>query len=136
MLGGIRTDVLTVGLGADEFEFTRTSTDITLTDFDVGEGDALRFYNTGGAEFDASSVGLTANGIIVSYTDTASGTEHDISIALPRAICLRTSGDASAKTCAKGRDLQNLIGSRPNAGVSQIPIGQALKLTCPPRLPH
>lgn len=82
IFGGIGTDVLTGGAGADVFEFTRTSTDTSVTDFDAGEGDALRFYNAGGAEFDVSSVALTANGIAISYTDTASGTEHDISIAL------------------------------------------------------
>lgn len=82
IFGGIGTDVLTGGLGADVFEFTRTSTDTSVTDFVIGEGDSLRFYNTGGAEFDASSVILDANGITISYTDTASGMDHDISIAL------------------------------------------------------
>ncbi|WP_323786519.1 calcium-binding protein [Thalassovita sp.] len=82
IFGGIGTDVLSGNLGADVFEFTRTSTNTSVTDFDVGEGDMLRFYNTGGAEFDASSVALTATGIIISYTDTATGIEHDISIAL------------------------------------------------------
>ena len=53
-----------------------------MTDFNITEGDALRFYNTGGAEFDASSVALTSRGIQISYTDSASGTDHDISIDL------------------------------------------------------
>ncbi|MCJ7873471.1 hypothetical protein [Phaeobacter sp. J2-8] len=82
IFGGIGTDVLTGGAGADVFEFTRTSTDTSVTDFDAREGDALRFYNVGGVEFDASSVALTASGITISYTDTASGAEYDISIAL------------------------------------------------------
>jgi serralysin len=82
IFGGIGTDVLTGGAGADVFEFTRTSTDTSVTDFDIGEGDALRFYNAGGAEFNASSVALTANGLSISYADTASGTEHYISISL------------------------------------------------------
>jgi Ca2+-binding RTX toxin-like protein len=58
IFGGIGTGVLTGDLGADVFEFIRTSTDTSVTDFDVGEGDALRFYNAGRAEFDASSVAL------------------------------------------------------------------------------
>jgi Ca2+-binding RTX toxin-like protein len=82
IFGGIGADVLSGDLGADVFEFTRTSTNTSVTDFDVGEGDMLRFYNAGGAEFDASSVALTANGITIFYTDTASGIDHDISIAL------------------------------------------------------
>jgi Ca2+-binding RTX toxin-like protein len=82
IFGGIGADILTGDLGSDVFEFTRTSTDTSVTDFDVGEGDALRFYNTGDAEFDASSVALTENGITISYTDMTTGAVHDISIAL------------------------------------------------------
>jgi Ca2+-binding RTX toxin-like protein len=82
IFGGIGTDVLTGGLGADVFEFTRTSTSTSVTDFDVGEGDMLRFYNAGSAEFDAASVALTTTGITIAYTDTASGIEDYISVAL------------------------------------------------------
>ena len=78
--------MLTGGAGADVFEFTRTSTSTSVTDFDIAEGDALRFYNAGGAEFDASSVALTDRGILISYTDTASGTVHDISIDLATSV--------------------------------------------------
>jgi hypothetical protein len=64
------------------FEFTRTSTNSSVTDFDITHGDMLRFYNAGGAEFDASSVAITGNGVQISYRDTASGIVHDISIDL------------------------------------------------------
>lgn len=82
MFGGIGKDVLTGGAGADVFEFTRTSTDVAVTDFNILEGDTLRFYNAGGAVFDASSIALTDRGILIFYTDTASGTSHELSIDL------------------------------------------------------
>jgi Ca2+-binding RTX toxin-like protein len=82
IFGGIGMDVLTGGLGADAFEFTRTSTNTSVTDFDASEGDTLRFYNAGGAAFDASSATLTTTGIQISYTDIASGIDHSLSISL------------------------------------------------------
>ncbi|WP_205859828.1 calcium-binding protein [Cochlodiniinecator piscidefendens] len=82
IFGGAGTNVLTGGLGADVFEFTRSSTNTSVTDFDITEGDMLRFYNTGGAEFDSSSLRLTADGFTISYTDTTSGIVQDVSISL------------------------------------------------------
>lgn len=82
IFGGTGADILTGEFGADVFEFTRTSTNTSVTDFDLGEGDALRFYNTGGAEFDASSVVMMSDGITISYTDMTSGSSHDLSITL------------------------------------------------------
>jgi Ca2+-binding RTX toxin-like protein len=60
--GGAGTNVLTGGTGADEFQFTRTSQDTSVTDFDVSQGDTLRFYNTGGAEFNKGSIATNTAG--------------------------------------------------------------------------
>jgi len=80
IFGGTGTDVLFGGVGADVFEFTRTSTDTTVMDFNAGEGDQLRFYNAGDADFDPTSIGLTENGIRIAYVEA--GTRHEIDIVL------------------------------------------------------
>jgi Ca2+-binding RTX toxin-like protein len=82
IFGGTGLDFLDGGFGADVFEFTRTSTDATVLNLDVYEGDMLRFYDTGGAVFDPSSVALIAGGMQISFTDTATGTSHDLKVAL------------------------------------------------------
>ena len=58
LFGGAGTNVLTGGAGADEFQFTKTSTNDTVKDFSLSDGDTLKFFNTGGAQFDRSSVSL------------------------------------------------------------------------------
>ncbi|MEP2533638.1 calcium-binding protein [Shimia sp.] len=82
IFGGIGLDVLSGGFGSDVFEFTRTSTDVAVIDFDIADGDVLRFYNTDGAEFDASSAALISGGMIIYYTDITTGTSHSLAIAL------------------------------------------------------
>lgn len=82
LFGGTGSDVLIGGEGADEFEFTRTSNNSSVSDFSIEDGDALRFYNTGGARFDASSLQMTSNGIRIEFTDLASGRRDDVSISL------------------------------------------------------
>ncbi|KEJ88596.1 calcium-binding protein [Sulfitobacter donghicola] len=82
LFGGAGNDEISGGTGADVFEFTSTSIDTSLTDFDVREGDELRFYNTENVEFDAGSVALTPGGINISYRNTVSETEHYIFISL------------------------------------------------------
>lgn len=82
LFGGTGTDSLTGGAGADTFEFTRTSTDTSISDFDPTQGDSLQFYNTGGAEFNPSSIALTDRGITIGYVDTASAQTHLLSIDL------------------------------------------------------
>jgi len=66
LFGGAGTNVLTGGLGADEFQFTKTSTNDTVKDFSLSDGDTLKFFNTGGAQFDLGSVSLTGDVLSIS----------------------------------------------------------------------
>lgn len=66
LFGGAGTNVLTGGADADEFQFTGSSTDDTITDFSLSDGDTLKFFNTGGALFDRGSVSLTGDVLSIS----------------------------------------------------------------------
>ena len=50
------------GAGADEFQFTQTSTQDTISDFNISDGDTLKFFNTGAAKFNLDSVEINASG--------------------------------------------------------------------------
>ena len=50
LFGGAGTNTLTGGAGADEFQFTRTSVNDTVTDYDLTSGDQLTFYYEAGSE--------------------------------------------------------------------------------------
>ncbi|MBN9890150.1 hypothetical protein [Salipiger abyssi] len=78
IFGGVGDDVLTGGLGADVFEFTCTSTNSTITDFSVSEGDMLIFYNSEGVTFDPDSAQVTQNAFLISYTEASTGNVHEI----------------------------------------------------------
>ena len=69
LFGGAGTNVLTGGAGADEFQFTKTSTNDTVKDFSLLDGDTLKFFNTGGAKFDRDSVSLNNAGDELSISD-------------------------------------------------------------------
>ena len=66
LFGGAGTNILTGGAGADEFQFTKTSTNDTVKDFSPSDGDTLKFFSTGGAQFDLSSVSLTGDVLSIS----------------------------------------------------------------------
>ena len=51
------------------FQFTKTSTNDTVKDFSPSDGDTLKFFNTGGAQFDRSSVSLNSAGDELSISD-------------------------------------------------------------------
>lgn len=82
LFSGTGEDRMTGGSGADVFEFTRTSTSAVITDFNPDEGDTLRFYNRGGAQFDSSSVHLTSTGFGISFFDTVSHVRYGLEIVL------------------------------------------------------
>ena len=82
LFAGSGVDEISGGSGADVFEFTRASTQVTLSDFDAGEGDVLRFYSAGGELFDPASLALTAAGFSLGYTDAASGAAGLVEVAL------------------------------------------------------
>jgi len=71
LFGGAGTNVLTGGADADEFQFTGSSTNDTVKDFSLSDGDTLRFFNKGGAQFDRSSVSLNNAGDELSISDGA-----------------------------------------------------------------
>jgi serralysin len=81
IFGGIGTDLLVGGAGADTFQFTRTSTDTTVEDFDPTAGDKLEFFNNGGAAFDPTSLALTDRGVRVAYEEAGMRYEVDIALA-------------------------------------------------------
>ena len=74
LFGGAGINNLIGGLGADEFQFTETSSDDTLGDFSVADGDTLKFFNTGDAQFDRDSLALSSAGdeLTIAY-----GTDED-----------------------------------------------------------
>ena len=59
-----------------------TSTNDRVTDFNAAQGDTLKFFNTGGAEFDKSSVKLNdaEDGIDIDYLNA--GLTGTLSISL------------------------------------------------------
>jgi len=71
LFGGAGTNVLTGGADADVFQFTGSSTNDTVKDFSLSDGDTLRFFNKGGAQFDRSSVSLNNAGDELSISDGA-----------------------------------------------------------------
>ena len=62
LFGGTGINELIGGSGADEFKFTETSSNDTVSDFSISDGDTLTFFNTGGAQFDRDSIALNSAG--------------------------------------------------------------------------
>ena len=73
LFGGAGINELIGGSGADEFQFTKTSTNDTVADFNISDGDTLKFFNTGGAQFDRASIALNSAGdeLTIAYGSSA-----------------------------------------------------------------
>ncbi|SDY49060.1 Hemolysin-type calcium-binding repeat-containing protein [Jannaschia faecimaris] len=83
IIGGAGNDTISGGGGADVFEFSRTSTETMITDFDASEGDVLRFYNRGGVVFDINSVQFSqTGGLTLEYVDVTSSSRELLRIDL------------------------------------------------------
>ena len=84
LFGGAGVNELIGGSGADEFQFTKTSTHDTIDDFSISDGDTLKFFNTGGAQFDRVSIALNSEGdeLFIAY---GSGLNDMLTISLPNA---------------------------------------------------
>lgn len=72
LFGSSGINILNGGSGADEFQFTSTSTDDTISDFDIYDGDRLKFFNSDGVAFDSPSVAINGTKLIISYSDIES----------------------------------------------------------------
>jgi Ca2+-binding RTX toxin-like protein len=73
LFGGAGINELIGGSGADEFQFTKTSVNDTIADFSISDGDTLKFFNTGGAQFDRDSIALNSAGdeLTIAYGSSA-----------------------------------------------------------------
>jgi Ca2+-binding RTX toxin-like protein len=84
LFGGSGVDELIGGSGADEFQFTKTSKNDTIADFNLSDGDTMKFFNTGGAEFDRESISLNSAGDELSIA-FGSGVDDALTISLMHA---------------------------------------------------
>ena len=67
LFGGAGTNVLIGGSGADEFQFTKTSSNDRIEDFSISDGDTLKFVNNKGAAFDKASATLENGNLTIAY---------------------------------------------------------------------
>lgn len=81
LFGGAGINELIGGSGADEFQFTETSSNDTVSDFSISDGDTLKFFDTGGAQFDRDSIALNSEGdeLTIAY---GSGVDDTLMITL------------------------------------------------------
>ena len=62
IFGGAGANILNGGTGADTFQFTLSSQNDIIEDFNADEGDILEFYNSQGNIFDIDSISVNDSG--------------------------------------------------------------------------
>ncbi|MDA9949453.1 hypothetical protein N9C16_08735 [Paracoccaceae bacterium] len=62
IFGGAGANILNGGTGADTFQFTLSSQNDIIEDFNADEGDILEFYNSQGNTFDIDSISVNDSG--------------------------------------------------------------------------
>ena len=80
LFGGKGTDTLTGGSGSDVFQFTLSSGQDTITDFNISEGDKIQLWKN---SYDSNTVTYTQNGndTIITWQDVRIDVNMDHTVA-------------------------------------------------------
>ena len=101
LFGGSGTNTMTGDAGADEFQFDKSSLQTTVSDFNLSEGDTLKFINQsdGSFIFDHNSIrsNTAKNGLLIDYTENGFPGTFDLSLGL-KDVSLHTNGALLADT--------------------------------------
>ena len=101
LFGGSGTNTMTGDAGADEFQFDESSLQTTVSDFNLSEGDTLKFINQsdGSFIFDHNSIRFNTakNGLLIDYTENGSPGTFDLSLGL-KDVSLHAKGALMADT--------------------------------------
>jgi Ca2+-binding RTX toxin-like protein len=90
--GGAGNDTLTGGSGADRFQFTATSGNDVITDFNLVDGDTLNFYHRSGQQSDINDLSIHSGTI---SWDTGDG-DRMVNVELSNSIALNSLDDLNS----------------------------------------
>ena len=84
IFGGAGVNVLTGSFGADIFEFNKHSVETSVADFDISQGDKIRFISDADATFDQKSLraNFLGNGIAIDFEKDGNVQELNIDLGL------------------------------------------------------